>query len=448
MVCDMFSKDSKEFRPWEKGCKAFILVLVVGLAIRLFFIPFTSSPFDVAAGWVAVVDGTYSGDTIYESGWYFYPPVWGYILSILSGVADVIGMGSFGDVFPSIYEGQVLTIGHGMLTNMGFNILVKIPALIFDVLAGVVAYEIVKRLTGDQKKAVIGFALWFLAPVVIMSSSILCMFDSIMMFLMMLSLLTFMDKRYFLTGMLLSMAFLTKVFAIVIVPVMIAYILSEYDLDLKKRMRNLLYAASGFILMCVIIYLPAIVMGEFQDSLWFFTSRESAYGGSFSWSPSFNNVFFYFPFLAVGYLAIFAYMLTRRENRERTFLWLMVLSIIPIFSLPFVAYTPTYGITILPAILILYSFKGRVALIPWVLLAVYAFHGIAHYWETMFYPMAAYLDFLDVNSIVESSGSRLFYSAVLFMMFTPGISIFLIMLYYMLKQREVSLWTLIQRRSA
>jgi Predicted integral membrane protein len=438
----MFSRDKSEYIPWENGCKAFFAILIVGLVIRFVFMPITSSPFDIGAGWVAIIEGTYSGDTIYESGWYFYPPVWGYILSIISGVADLIGMGSFGSVFTSIYDGQVLTIGHGLLTNLEFNFLVKIPALIFDVLAGLAAYEIVKRLTGDQKKAVIGFALWFLAPVVVMSSSILGMFDSIMMFLMMFSLLTFMDKKYFLTGTLVSIAFFTKIFAIFLIPVMVAYIISERDLSVKERYMNLLRASLGFALVGALIYLPAILTGEFTESLTFFTMRGDMYAdsGGFQFSPTFNNVFFYFPFLIVVYLAIFGYMFTRKREREKTFLWMVILSIIPMFALPFVAYTPTYGITLLPAVLLLFSFKGKIAYIPWLLLFLFPLHGILHYWETLFYPLAAFTDLLDINNIVERFPNGFIYNLVNWLIFLPGMSIAIITAHYVAKKKEVYPW--------
>ena len=438
----MISRNGGEYVPWKNACKAFLTIFIVGLAIRLVFMPITSSPFDIGAGWAAIIDGTYSGDTIYESGWYFYPPVWGYILSIISGIADLIGMGSFGDVFTSIYDGQILTIGHGFLTNLGFNFLVKTPALIFDVLTGLVAYELVKRLTGDQKKAVIGFALWFLAPVAIMSSSILGMFDSIMIFLMMLSILTFMDKKYFLTGTLISIAFFTKIFAIFLIPVMVAYIISERDVSLKERYKNLLYSALGFALVGALIYLPAILTGEFTESLTFFTMRNDMYAdsGGFQFSPTFNNVFFYFPLLIAVYIAIFAYMFTRKEEREKNFLWLVMLSIIPIFALPFVAYTPTYGITLLPAILILFSFKGKIAYIPWVLLFLFPLHGILHYWETLFYPLAAFTDLLDINNVVESFPSGFIYDLVNWLIFLPGMSIAIITAHYVAKKKEVYPW--------
>ena len=441
----MFPRSGEEFTPWKNASKVILSVLIVGILVRIVLMPFTSSPFDVAAGWVAVIDGFYSGDSVYSSGWLFYPPIWGYILSLIGVFADLIGMGSFGEVFTDIYDEKVLTIGHAMLTNPMFNVLVKIPAVIFDVLGGWTAYEIVKRLTRDQKKATIGFALWFLAPITIMSSAMLCMFDSIMMFLMMLSLLTFMDKRYFSSGCLMSLAILTKVFAILVVPVMIAYIISKRDINIRERTKNLLMLAIGAALMFVIVYLPALLSGEFMDSLWFFTGREDAYGGLTA--PSFNNIFFYAPFYIVAYIAMFIYMALRKEDQENTFLWLYIISSALIFSMPMIASTPTYGITFLPSILILYALKGKIAMIPWALLIIFPIHGLFHYWETIFYPLAAFTGLWDISNVTEKIPFSLPYSISTWTMFLPGFVMILIVLDHMLKEKGVNVWNSIRRRS-
>ena len=440
----MFS-NSKEFVTWRGAQNAIILTIIVGLAIRFILIPYTSSPFDIAAGWVAINDGIYAGDTTYSSGWNFYPPIWGTLLTVVGSIADLFGMGSFGDVFTSIYVDKPLTPGFGFLTDAGYNILVKIPALIFDLLGCWATYLLVKRLTGDQKKAVIGVALWFLAPVVIMSSAVLNMFDSIMIVLMLFSLLTFMDRRYFLTGVLLSLAVFTKVFAILIIPVMLAYIISERDISISERTKNTLYAFGGFLLVALIVYLPTIISGEFSDSILFLTGREDSYSG-FVDRPTYNNIFFYFPIAAVIYGAIFVIMLFRKTDREKVFLWLFILSIALLFSFPFVSYTPTYGITLLPAILLLYSLKGKIALIPWSLVILFPLHGVLHYGTTMFYSLAAFTGLIDITGITDYAGG-LFYDYMALLMSTAGMALILIMIYYAVKKGEVSKWISTLKRS-
>ena len=122
--------------------KKIVLVLLLGLAVRFILAPFTTSPFDVSAGWTAVIQEIYAGNSLYDAELYKYTPVWGYILSIIAYVANIIGMTSFGEMFTSIYPGMELTFGYGFLTNLKFNVLLKIPAIIFDVLAAFAFYRL------------------------------------------------------------------------------------------------------------------------------------------------------------------------------------------------------------------------------------------------------------------------------------------------------------------
>ena len=61
----------------QLNSRTVLIALAVGLIVRLVLIPFTSSPFDVSAGWVAVIEEIYAGDTLYDGELYKYPPVWG-----------------------------------------------------------------------------------------------------------------------------------------------------------------------------------------------------------------------------------------------------------------------------------------------------------------------------------------------------------------------------------
>ena len=433
----MFSSGEKEFVTWAKARNMIILILIVGLIIRFVLMPISASPQDIAV-WAAFNDSIFSGDTIYEAGRNWYPPIWGYFLSVIGAFTNLAGMGSFGDVFTTVYTGSPLVLQYGFLTNLSYTAIVKIPAVIFDILGALGAYLLVKKLTGDQKKAVIGFALWFLAPVVIMSSSVLNMFDSIMVTLMIFSLLTFMNRKYLLAGMLLALAVYTKMFAAVLIPIMIAYLISEREITPNERVKNILIAIAGFLIVTAIVYLPTILGGEFSDSINFFTARHESYSG-FSTGGGLGNFFFYIPILAVAYTAIFAIMFLRKTEREKTFLWLTVVSIVLIFSLPLVSYTPTYGITMLPAILILYSLKGKIALIPWALTILFPIHGMLHYMGTLLYPLGAAgaVNFADVSLLVHST----IYNLVLIAMPIAGMSVIAIFVYYLtMKKKEVKNW--------
>lgn len=417
------------------GCrigKMVALTLLIGLAVRFVLIPFTSSPFDVGAGWTAVIQEIYAGNSLYDAELYKYTPIWGYILSVIAYVANLIGMESFGEMFTTIYPSTELTFGYGFITNPEFNILLKIPGLVFDALAAFAFYRLVMDITGDQRKSEAAFALWFLCPVVIMSSAILCMFDSIMIYFMVESLIFFRRKNMLLAGVFIMLSILTKAFSALLLPLMIVYVLSDRNLCIGARAKNLGMAVFGGLLVFLVVYIMPLLSGEFSDSLWFLTSRSDSYAsGGFSISSiSFNNIFFFMPAIAVVVILACVAMWMSKGDRDRMFLILTVVTTSVMFCFPFVSYTPTYGVVLVLPVILLYVLNGRVAFIPWILTTVFVLHGIAHYWETFFYPLAAFTDIIDIADIVEKIGNDAVYDTILLFMSSAGFVIMVIMLVY------------------
>lgn len=417
----------------DERYRILVVSLFVGLVIRFILMPISSSPFDVGEGWAAIIDSYYANDDLYTSGWYLYPPIWGYILSITGNFTQVIGMTSFGDVF-AVYGDKFNCIGYNYITNLQFNTIVKIPGVLFDVATGWAIYKIAYRLSSDIRKSCICFALWFLCPLVIMSSSMLCMFDSIIVFLIVVSILTFLDKRYFTTGVMIALGTLTKFFPLILAPFMVAYVLSDRSETMKARIIKILYALAGFLLTFVIVYLPVLLTGEFGDSITFITMRTDEATSGFQRLPTFNNIVHYLPLIAVEYLVMFAYMLFTKKDRDKVFLWMMVLIFVPIFALPGVSYTPTYGIILLPAVVILYCMKGKISAIPWLALLVFPLHGICHYWGQFFYPLGAFTNIVELSSIPEQMYNSTIYDGILWSMCLSGFAFVAVLAYYLWKR--------------
>ncbi len=409
--------------------KIVLIALILGLAVRLILIPFTSSPFDVAAGWAAVIEEIYAGNSLYDAEMYKYTPVWGYVLSVLAYVADLIGMDSFGEMFTTIYPGKELTYGYGFITNPAFNTLVKAPALIFDILAAFAFYRLAMDITNDRRKAEISFALWFLCPVVIMSSAILCMFDSIVVFFAVEALILLRRKEMLLAGIFIALSILTKAFFAILLPLVIVYLLSDPDLGLNARLKNLAKSAAGAVAVFLLVYAAPLLCGEFSDSMWFLTSRSEGYSSSGVinlTSLGFNNVFFYVPVILLLILISCIVMARSRRDRDKTLLILVAMTSSLLFCFPFVSYTPTYGVMLLLPVILLYCIWGRIAMIPWVLLLFFVFHWAAHYWETSFYPLAAFTDLISMSDIVEEMGNGTLYYAILLFMSSSGFAIMMI----------------------
>lgn len=417
------------------GCqlnKSIVLTLLIGLVVRFILAPFTTSPFDVSAGWIAVIQGIYAGNSLYDTELYKYTPIWGYLLSIIAYVANTLCMTSFGEMFVNIYPGVELTFGYGFITNFGINVLLKTPSIIFDVLAAFAFYRLVMDITGDRRKSEIAFMLWFLCPLVIASSSVLCMFDSIMIYFMVETLVLFRRKNMLLTGMFIMLSVLTKVFSSLLIPLLIAYLLSERNLSIKTRMKNITHLVIGGTLVFLAVYLMPMMSGEFVDSLWFFTSRSSTYttDGFNLVSPSFNNIFFFVPviivILALSYLTMYLF----KNDRDRTFLILVSVVSTVMFCFPFVTYAPQYGMVLMLPIILLYVLDGRIAFVPWFLTSIFLIHGITFYWETLLFPIAAFTNLLEISEIVISMGNSTVYYIFQLLMSSAGLVVMVILLTY------------------
>ena len=212
--------------------KMVLIVFIIGILIRLIFAPITAGIYDTTF-WASTLDGVNVGKTIYESTYMHYPPVWGYILSFLSLPLNALGIAPLQSAFMDAGTGGII-IENLMVTTIGFNFIYKIPIIIADVLTAIVIFFLVKRLTNDEKKASLCFALWFLCPLALFNGVFKGQFDSIMILMVALSLLMLFKKEYFFAGIFLALGVYTKVFPLLIVPIMIGYILSE-STDRKQK---------------------------------------------------------------------------------------------------------------------------------------------------------------------------------------------------------------------
>ena len=99
-----------------------------------------------------------------------------------------------------------------LVCTPGFTILVKAILTIFDLVTGYLIYMLVKEHTGDGKKAVAAFGLWFLCPIVIYTSAIHGMFDVIAVMTLVLTVLLLFRRRYGLAGAVFAVSIFTKFF--------------------------------------------------------------------------------------------------------------------------------------------------------------------------------------------------------------------------------------------
>lgn len=250
------------------------LIAVIGIAIRLAISPFLEVGYD-SDFWATIVRNLRSGEGLYGLEGYYYTPVWGYFLSFFSVLQDVfLNIGVMGLRVPEALYVETLDgwLFSATVTSVAFNVWVKMPFVISDLIVGYLIYWLIKDKTGDMRKATIGFALWFLCPLVILLTSISGMFDTFSVLFTLLCIIMVRKDKLFLAGVLFAFAVLTKFFPIYFVFPLIAYILVTHRGD-GKAARSLLAAAAGAFLAFLVLMAPQIADGSFIDSFTFLTAR-------------------------------------------------------------------------------------------------------------------------------------------------------------------------------
>jgi uncharacterized membrane protein len=98
-----------------------------------------------------------------------------------------------------------------------FDLLVKLPLILSDLIIALLIYKLVKRYLGDERVAVSACALWFLNPLTIWVSSGWGMFDTLPALFTVLGLYFMLDKKFAYAGISLALSIVMKYYAVVLV---------------------------------------------------------------------------------------------------------------------------------------------------------------------------------------------------------------------------------------
>ena len=315
-------------------------ILILGLAIRLVFAPVFTYPFDIEH-WGVILQNTESGNGLFGLTGYFYTPAWGYILGFEDLIINLLPGMTYGERFIDLLEieGMVFPYQTATTTTPVFNFAMKLPLILVDVLVGYLIYRLVMSECGDERKAAIGFGLWFLCPIVIYMSSVQAQFDCISALLTLLCVLLVRRNLFFLAGVIFTIAALIKFFPAFCIFLLCVYVVKATPGRLSWK--NLLLSVSGAVLTALVIFLPQILDGTVMNAFSFVFGRTSEYDLMLMLRT--------YPFIAVTLvmlviLAIFAWRMDdARRKQDFLVLILAMLSICTIFSPG-----PQYWIVYLP----------------------------------------------------------------------------------------------------
>lgn len=379
----------------------FFIILVIGIVIRLVIAPFLEVEFD-AEHWATIIRNIESGNGLYGLEGYHYTPVWGYIIGGFAFIQEsLLNINVLGTLLPDAFIVETYTdmfrsssFFTSMITSVAFNFWITIPLIISDILVGYLTYWLIKDMTGDKKKATFGFALCFLCPLLICSTSVSGMFDTFSALFVLLGVILLRKQNYFMVGVLLTFAVLTKFFPAYLFFIFIAYILIRKR-DEGKPLIAVMTMVAGMAVAFLILMMPQIINGELMDSLFFITNRV---GDSVNGLIS-NTALIVFAILIPVSALLARHMYRKNDPNPDDSLFFMILFMLTlVFMYP---PTPQYLVLLIPFLAIAVAVKGKEPLMKsWILISIGATLFIFTSNFTLLLSTATFTDLISVDFVM------------------------------------------------
>ena len=268
-----------------------------------------------------------------------------------------------------------------------------------DIAVGYAIFWIIRERTSDERKAAIGFALWFLCPFVIAVGGIGGMFDTFTVLLTLLTVIFLMRDRYLLAGMCLGTAALMKIFPGVLVFVMIAYVLLKHRDD-GKAVPALVQSFIGLAVMIVVMLIPQILDGTLTDCFGFLSSRAGDGMGVGGDMITYATFAVYAAIFAVTLLLAYRMARGKGTDPDGTLLTMLMVNAAVLFLYPS---TPQYILLLAPFLIMQIVLMDHRYRIPYIILAVgttmFALGGNA----TFLLSVAGFTDLVSMDAVLAGT---------------------------------------------
>ncbi|HEY3419532.1 MAG TPA: glycosyltransferase 87 family protein [Methanomassiliicoccales archaeon] len=268
--------------------KGIVIIALIGLAIRFLIAPFTSWTYDMYPYYSAMVDSL-SGLGVYGHVMYSYPPLFMVITYpftlLLSLFQDPSTFVMFQPSMVGVAQSTKMLVPY--VTSPSFNLAIKTPMIIGDLLAGLFIYAIVRDLS-NQVWAKRAFILWFLNPLVILTGSIMGQFDVLPALMTLIAIYFAIKEKYLFVGLALGLGTLLKIypaFLFFFYITMIVLLNREKTIPwiTRRGRRQLLELVAGGAI-CLLTILPFfITSGRFTEVILRRTDYQQ-FGGFSIWS--------------------------------------------------------------------------------------------------------------------------------------------------------------------
>lgn len=264
-----------------------LIITIAGLVIRYVLGFFLTYPRDFGS-WILNAENFMMNEGVYGLPGHYYTPVWGYMMASMTYFASAFGMPiGFMDPF---YDGSSsATPWNTMLPTIEFALMVKTILFVCEIFTAYALFRIVMHITGDEKKATVAYALWFLFPLVIVLSSIRVMFECVEIMFAVWAILFMMENRPAYAGVMIGLSLMTKPYGIFLAVLLIGYAYARR----KCLMDSAIYFGVAVVTVLVVM-LPVILSGQLDESLHWLTTRVDKVG-----EVSYYNTMYLIPIACV-----------------------------------------------------------------------------------------------------------------------------------------------------
>jgi Gpi18-like mannosyltransferase len=195
-------------------------LLLLGVIVRVALAPFLAHPFDVYS-WYVVGENALTGREPLSS--FLAPYSYALFIFVFPATLAFTIISAYAGSYTVPMSSLNAVLNPGSPWNITvvpgplFDLLVKLPLILSDLVIAVLIYKLVKRHLNEEKLAVSASALWFLNPLTIWISSGWGMFDTLPALFTVLCFSLVLDKRFALAGISLALAIAMKYYAVVLV---------------------------------------------------------------------------------------------------------------------------------------------------------------------------------------------------------------------------------------
>ncbi|MFA6679347.1 MAG: hypothetical protein WCR96_02500 [Candidatus Methanomethylophilaceae archaeon] len=408
-----------------------VQICIIGIIIRIIVGILFTLVYDTSH-WIRVSANIASEFGLYGVPGYYYPPIWGYLLSSIMNAGKYL----FGiETFSSNPDSMILVAnssGYIWTPTFAYLALLKGFLTLMDIIAGLLIYKIIMISTNDKKKATIGFAVWFLCPLVIVVSCASTMFESVAVIFMLLTLIFVSKDRYALAGIAFSLAICTKVFPIYIMFVLISYIFIKHRESLKTGLTNLSTSIITAFVTFIIICMPQIFYGSTDKIFECITGRFSTVDSGILMDYSAFVILQPMVIILAMLMGVLLYFYAKHHKSEELnscFFMIALLTMAVVLMVP--AGSPSYYVFTVPIFAYCIAVRN-LRFLPFFLLMSFTYIAVIFGDPFPFlYTFAVNTNLLDLNHLVELADAISLNNTIpLKIIGTSGIWMFLIDLAY------------------